>query len=106
MAATSLSDVVGKEGFAFFPAANSTGHKPYIIMPNQRFNVAPAQLQLPYFPLPTSPMAPIIVGHDSYRVQASNIITAIQAGGLQKAILSRIKKHETIAGTKPNFTSV
>ncbi len=91
----SLIEALGNEGFAFTPAETSHGHKPYLIIPDSTLQIeAMDKVQFPSFQTIVSNTSPIISSQAEYLAQANLVIAAIKSGGLEKAILSRIKKHE------------
>jgi isochorismate synthase len=94
-----VTEALGNEGFLFAPAEQSDGNrKPYLILPDEQWLLDYIQaLEIPLIKVPVSITLPHIATEDEYLSQANQIIQAIQAGQAQKAILSRIKKHEVQA---------
>ncbi|CAN5369535.1 isochorismate synthase [soil metagenome] len=100
----SLAEVLASDGFAFLPSEGSPQYKPFLILPEQQWQLTDTNsLLLLELKVPFSSIPPIISSQSDYLVQAQSIVDATQAGEAEKAILSRIKT-QPISDFNPGLT--
>jgi isochorismate synthase len=93
----SIGEVLNETGFAFLPASNSKGCTPYFIVAEMENVLEDFEtLDVPNIAWAANSKAPVITSHSHYLQQAKSMIDEMKAHKLEKAILSRIKKYETL----------
>ncbi len=94
----SIGEVLNETGFAFVPASNSKGCTPYFIVAASEDVLEHYDaLDLPNITWAANSEAPVFASHLHYLQQAKSMIDEMKVHKLEKVILSRVKKQETIS---------